>query len=158
MKLNDTHLLKACRPFDFINPPFDPISFANDLVRFMYDANGLGVAANQIGVPYRAFAMRGSPQNFVVFNPRIVWSSDDEILLDEGCLSYPGLTVRVKRPASIRARFNTPNGDVETRQFNGISARVFQHEMEHLDGRRFYDAASRYHRDSALRRWRRDRG
>ena len=65
-------LTTPCEEFDFSNPPFEPIEFAKKLVKFMYDNNGIGLAANQVGVPYRVFAMRGEPENFVCYNPRIV--------------------------------------------------------------------------------------
>ena len=154
MKLDDTYLLKECEEFDFKNPPFDPIEFAQDLVKFMYEHNALGIAANQVGTPYRIFAMRGHPENFVCFNPKIVQPSEKTVVLEEGCLSYSGLLVKIKRPEFVRVRFTTPNGDTITRQFVGMSARVFQHEYEHLDGVRFYDNANRFHRERAMREWR----
>lgn len=152
MELNDKHLLEECQEFDFINPPFDPTEFAQELVNFMLEKNALGVAANQIGVPYRIFAMRGAPENFVCFNPRVVASSEEEVVLEEGCLSYPNLLVKVKRPQHVRVRFAGPNGETFTQQFTGLSARVFQHEYEHLEGKRFFDNANKYHRDQAFRR------
>jgi peptide deformylase len=153
MKLDDRYLLEECEEFDFKDPPFGPIQFAQTLVKFMYDSNGLGVAANQVGVPYRIFSMRGVPENFVCYNPKIISTSKDQIVLEEGCLSYPGLIVKVKRPSVIRVRFSTPNGDVLTKQFIGMSARVFQHEYDHLDGIRFFDRANKFHRDQAMRKW-----
>lgn len=153
MKLDDRYLLKECEEFDFKDPPFDPIEYAQNLVKFMYDNNALGVAANQVGNPYRIFAMRGHPENFVCFNPKIVQPSEAEVLLEEGCLSYPGLIIKLKRPQHVRVRFTTPNGDTITRQFTGMSARVFQHEYEHLDGIVFHTKANKFHRDQALRKW-----
>jgi peptide deformylase len=119
----------------------------------MYENNGLGLAANQVGTPYRIFAMRAAPENFVCFNPKIVQQSEQTVTLEEGCLTYPGLIVKIKRPEFIRVRFQTPNGDTLTKQFIGMSARVFQHEIDHLDGIRFYDKANKFHRDQALRKW-----
>lgn len=153
MILDDRYLLEECEEFDFKDPPFDPIDFAQNLVKFMYENNGLGVAANQVGVPYRIFAMRGMPENFVCYNPKIINHSKDQVVLEEGCLSYPGLVVKVKRPSVIRVRFSTPNGDTITKQFIGMSARVFQHEYDHLNGVRFYDKANKFHRDQAMRKW-----
>ena len=69
MKLDNKYLNEICEEFDFTDPPFDPVDFAQNLVKFMYENNGLGVAANQVGNPYRIFAMRGSPEIFVCFNP-----------------------------------------------------------------------------------------
>jgi peptide deformylase len=148
----DRVLTTPCEEFDFRNPPFDPIEFAVELVKFMRDNNGLGLAANQVGVPYRIFAMRASPENFCCFNPRIVMASEETILLEEACLSFPKLLVKVKRPQHVKVRFDTPNGDTLTKQFTGMSARVFQHERDHLDGILFYNLATRYHRDQGFRR------
>jgi len=150
---DDPTLVKVCEEFDFIHPPFEPIEFAKELVKFMYDSNGIGLAANQVGVPYRIFAMRGEPENFVCYNPRIVHRSEQEVILEEGCLTYPGLLVKIKRPQHIRVRFRTPNGETLTKQFTGMSARIFQHELDHLDGIVFYNKANRFHRDQAMRKW-----
>jgi peptide deformylase len=153
MEFSDTYLNKKCEDFDFKNHPFEPIQFAKELMAFMYEKNGLGLAANQVGIPYRIFAMRGAPENFVCFNPKIVTHSKDDIVLEEGCLSYPGLLVKIKRPSMVRVRFTTPNADTITRQFIGLSARVFQHEYDHLDGIKFYDRANKFHRDQAFKKW-----
>ena len=153
MELDDRYLLETCEEFDFANPPFDPIQFSQNLVKFMYEQNALGLAANQVGNPYRIFAMRGQPENFVCFNPKIIQASEQEVLLEEGCLSYPKLIVKLKRPQHVRVRFQTPNGETLTKQFTGMTARVFQHEMDHLMGVRFFDLANKYHRDKALKKW-----
>ena len=155
VKHNDPILLTQCLPFNFQEPPFDPIEFSHELVKNMYDWNGLGLAANQVGVPYRVFAMRGSPENFVCFNPRIVQPSAENIILEEGCLSFPGLIVKVKRPKHIRVRFQTPNGDTKTETFIGMTARVFQHELDHLDGRLYFNRANKYHKEIAMKKWKR---
>lgn len=147
-------LRTKCSDFDFANPPFDPIEFAKELVKFMYDKGGIGLAANQVGVPYRIFAMRGSPENFVCFNPKIVMPSEQQITLEEGCLTYPGLFIKIKRPQHVRVRFQTPNSDTKTETFTGMSARVFQHEYDHIEGNIFYNRANRYHREQALKKWR----
>ena len=154
VKSNDPVLLTPCKDFDFQDPPFDPVEFSHELIKFMYENNGIGLAANQVGVPYRVFAMRASPENFVCFNPKIVQPSEKTVVLEEGCLSYSGLLVKIKRPEFVRVRFTTPNGDTITKQFVGMSARVFQHEYEHLDGVRFYDNANKFHREQAMRKWR----
>ena len=117
----------------------------------MYDRNGIGLAAPQVGFPYRIFAMRGQPENFVCYNPKIVTYSEQQVVLEEGCLSFPGLLVKIKRPQHIRVRFQTPNGDTLTKQFTGVSARVFQHETDHCDGILFYNRANRYYRDKAFK-------
>lgn len=145
-------LTQPTKRFDFLAPPFEPVQFAQDLIKFMYDNNGIGLAANQVGVPYSIFAMRGTPENFVCFNPTIVWYSDAIVDLEEGCLTFPGLFVKIKRPQHIRVRFNTPNGDVETRKFTGLTARIFQHEYEHLQGKLYTDNVSKLKLDMAVKK------
>jgi len=152
---NDPILVTKMENFSFSNPPVDPYELARDLVQFMYDNNGIGLAANQVGLPYRVFAMRGHPQNFVCFNPRIVQPSAQQIILEEGCLTYPGLLVKIKRPQHVRVRFTMPNGEVRTDTFIGMTARIFQHELDHLDGVKFFDRANRYHREKSLKSWKR---
>ena len=152
---NDPILTTSCHPFDFANPPFDIVEFSHEFVKFMYDNSGIGLAANQVGIPYRVFAMRAAPENFVCINPRVVRPSEQEIVLEESSLTHPGLVVKVKRPQHVRVRFAIPNGDVRTETFTGISARIFQHELDHLNGIKFFDRANRYHRDQAMKKWER---
>jgi peptide deformylase len=77
------------------------------------------------------------------------------VSLEEGCLTYPGLIVKIKRPQHVRVRFTKPNGETITKLFTGMTARIFQHELDHLDGIIFYNKANRVHRDKALEKWRR---
>jgi peptide deformylase len=155
LKHTDPALKKKSVPFDFTSPPFDPIEFSQQLVKFMYDNNAMCVSAPQVGYPYRILAMRGSPQNFVCFNPRVVMASDQEIRLEEISLTYPGLEVKIKRPQHCKVRFATPNGEIRTETYTGITARVFQHSMDFLDGEVFYQKANPIHREQALRKWKR---
>lgn len=151
----DKKLKETAETFDFKNPPFDPIDFSQDLVKFMYEKNGICLTGPQIDVPYRIFAMRGSPQNFVCFNPRIVTPGNEQIKLDEVSLTYPGLSIKVQRPQHCRVRFAMPNGEIRTETYTGLTARVFQHCMDFLNGKLFYANASPFHRDQALKKWKR---
>ena len=118
--------------FDFQNPPVDPEELGKDLLAHMRYFGGIGLSANQLGMPYRVFVMEGSP-GFICFNPRISAFAGDEVQLDEGCLSYPGLYIKKKRPQLIRVRFFSPTGEPIVKRFSGITARIFMHEMEHMD-------------------------
>jgi peptide deformylase len=148
---SDNEILNSEVPdFDFEEPPIDPIELTYSLVHTMVTNKGIGLAANQLGLPYRVFAMQAQP--FIVcFNPRIVDMSVNQILLEEGCLTFPNLIVKIKRPESIRVRFAQPNGEIKTEMFTGLSARIFQHELDHLNGIVFVDRATRYHKEQALR-------
>lgn len=144
-------LVTPTNEFDFSNPPSDPHELARSMLQTMYDSNGVGLSANQVGLPYRVFVMRGDEYSFACFNPKIVSMSDQTTVLEEGCLSFPGLVVKVPRANTVRLRFQTPSGSVDTKKFDGLSARVIQHEMDHLDGLLFYNKAHRYHREKALK-------
>lgn len=140
-------------PFDFKNPPCDPIQLAKDLAETMIDKKGIGLSANQVGLRHRVFALMSNPI-FVCFNPRVIdttQSAENNLLLDEGCLSFPNLFVKIKRPRMIKVRFTQPNGEVRTEKFDGITARCFLHELDHLNGIVYTDLASRFHLDRALR-------
>ena len=145
----DHSLLRAkLAPFDFTNSPTDPIQLAKDLTETMLSNNGIGISANQCGLPYRVFAMKSNPV-FVCYNPKIVDISQEALYLEEGCLTYPNYYVKIKRPKKIKVRFTMPNGQVETRIFDGMTARIFQHELDHLDGVLFMSRATLYHRQQA---------
>jgi peptide deformylase len=144
----DQLIYEAIDKFDFQNPPVDPIVLADDLAQTMLANNGIGLAANQCGLPYRVFAIRGE-QVIVCFNPIIVDSSKEQVYLEEGCLSFPNLFIKVKRPANIKVRYTEPNGNVVTQVFKGLTSRIFQHELDHLDGVTYQQRASTLNLDKA---------
>lgn len=148
----DPILRTPTEPFDFSNPPMDPLDLVSDLAEAMLASGGIGIAANQCGIPYSVFVIYGT-ELIPCFNPRIVDASEEMITLEEGCLSYPGLAVKVKRPKKIKVRYQEPNGETVTRVFDGITARVFQHELSHLRGVCHLDEASYIHKQQALTRW-----
>lgn len=127
------------------------IDLATSMVKLMYDHNALGLAAPQVGLEHRVFVMRGSPENFVCFNPRVVMSSEEQIYLEEGCLSFPNLLIKIKRPKMVRVRFAGPDGKIYTKVFTGMTARCFQHENDHLEGIVMSSRANRIHLEKAKR-------
>lgn len=142
-------ILKEEMPrFDFSDPQYDPVELSNTLIKVLQEHNALGVSANQLGLRCRVFALR-SQEPLVIFNPTIV-NTEGEIVLPEGCLSYPGAYVRVKRPEFVRARIQDPTGKMDTVHFGGITARAFLHELDHLDGVDFLQRVSDYHRNKAM--------
>lgn len=153
VKSDDPILRQKCVEYDFSDNILDPIEFAKDLVKKLYEMNGIGLAAPQVGHAIRVFAIRGSPENFVCFNPKIVNKSEQASYIVEGCLTFPGLAVKIKRSDEIRIRFTTPNGDTRTETFRGLTAHAIQHEIDHLDGVLFFNRATRYHRDQAFKNW-----
>ena len=155
--VSSTHsiLKEKTIPFDFENPPMSAIDFAEEMRYNMITHRGLGLAAPQIGYNYSVFAV-GNPDVkesiLVFFNPRIVHYSDDLVLMDEGCLSFPGITFKIKRPSDIRMRFTGATGITETMRFNGMTARVVQHEYDHLHGITFDTKVNKFHLEKAKRR------
>lgn len=138
-------------PFDFSNPPTNPHELVQSMLQTMVESNGVGLSANQVGLPYRVFVMRGHEHHFAFFNPKIVSMSDNTTTMEEGCLSFPCLIVKVPRANTVRVRFQTQSGGTDTKTFDGLSARVIQHEVDHLDGLLFFNKAHRYHREKALK-------
>jgi peptide deformylase len=142
-------ILREVMPaFDFKDPVVDPVELYNDLAETMRENEGMGLSANQIGVRVRAFVMRAE-EIIGVFNPRVVDVSTETVTLEEGCLSYPNLFVKIKRPKSIKVRFTTPDGETSTKTFTGMTARVFLHELDHLDGIAHTSRANSYHLEQA---------
>ena len=132
---------------------FTRTKIAEDLFVAMKQFGGIGLSANQVGLPYRMFVTEGDP-GFACFNPRITAHAGDEVLLEEGCLSYPGLYIKKKRPQIIRVRFFSPTGQPVVKRFSGMTSRIFQHEYEHLEGGNFLEGVSRLALDNARRKQR----
>lgn len=144
--LDDAPILsRETEYFDFDNPPMDATELFENLKETMIEHKGFGLAAPQCGLPYSAFVI-GDPSTpdsiFSVFNPKIVHSEGTSDM-EEGCLSFSGLFIKIKRPSAIRARFSGHDGYVDTTDFTGYTARAFQHEYDHLKGITFTTRASK---------------
>jgi peptide deformylase len=119
----------------------------------MNDALGIGLAAPQLGVSQRLLVYRVGPDAPVVAlaNPEIEWRSEEADILEEGCLSLPGVQLDIERPIHVRVRARDEQGAVRTVEASGLEARVIQHEMDHLDGVLILDRGSREQRKAAMR-------
>ena len=107
------------------------------LIDNMIHHNGIGISANQIGIWERAFAMVRDLENnevMVCFNPRIVKSYSEEVEMEEGCLSYPELFLKVKRPDKIIVKYEDEDKKTHKLKLQGLASRVFQHEYDHMEG------------------------
>lgn len=135
--------------FRFDNPPMNPIELANNLIETMVHNKGIGLSANQCGLPYRCFVLH-SEQPFVAFNPTIADSTTETVLLFEGCVTRPNLFLKVNRPKSIRVRFQNALGEWKTEKFTGMTARAFLHELDHLEGNDYTKRAHSVHLARAL--------
>lgn len=118
-----------------------------EMFRLMYDADGIGLAANQVDLPYRVFVVnlgseRGQDEEMVFINPVISRPKAPVEEEEEGCLSLPGVFAPVRRPSSIHlTAFNLAGEEIRS-EFQGLLARVIQHEADHLDGVMFIDRLS----------------
>jgi peptide deformylase len=119
----------------------------------MNDSIGIGLAAPQVGVSHRLLVYRVEPDSPVqaLVNPEIEWSSRDKDIMEEGCLSLPGVHVEVERPVFVRVRAQDAEGDPILVEASGLEARVIQHEVDHLDGVLILDRTSRDQRKDAIR-------
>ena len=112
-----------------------------DMWETMYFANGVGLAAPQVGVPVKLIVLDWESNKYVLINPEIVEGEGEE-RCDEGCLSFPGIFEAVTRPNRIRVRYRDENGDAHDEVIEGFLARVFAHEIDHLHARLLIDHLS----------------
>ena len=131
--------------------------FMTDMVETMYAENGIGLAAIQVGVPKRVIVMDiarqddpPAPRYFV--NPEILWASEEIVPYEEGCLSVPEIYDEVERPAQVKIRYQTYNGETVEEDAEGLFAVCIQHEMDHLEGVLFIDHLSRLKREQAIKK------
>ena len=107
------------------------------LIDNMIHHEGIGISANQIGIWERAFAMVRDLENnevIVCFNPRIIKSYSEEVEMEEGCLSYPELFLKIKRPDKIIVKYEDEDKKTHKIKLQGLASRVFQHEYDHMEG------------------------
>jgi peptide deformylase len=122
-----------------------------DMIETMYADRGMGLAANQVGVNKRIFVMDDSPDGKnpkCYINPEII-EQHGETELEEGCLSFPGVYLKIKRAAFVTIRALNEKGEVFTQSAEGYSARCFLHEIDHLNGITFFDHLSALKRQMA---------
>ena len=105
----------------------------------MKDHHGLGLSATQCGVFERVFVIGFKDFAITCINPKIIKASEKLAKDDEGCLSFPGLMFKINRPESIDVEFTTENGEVKQMNLTGVTARCFQHELDHLNGIKFIE-------------------
>ena len=133
-------------------------SLLRDLWETMYHAEGIGLAAPQIGVSRRAIVIdlrsEENPEARVaLINPRVVWSSAETEKATEGCLSIPGLEEVVHRSVAVRVEAVDPDGDPIELEADELFARALQHEIDHLDGVLFVDRVSALKRRMLIKKW-----
>lgn len=131
------------------------------MLQTMYDAPGIGLAANQVGLLNRVLVMdlssrksedKQEPTPIFMVNPEIIWESEDISVMEEGCLSIPGQYAEVERPAEVRVKYLDYNGKEAELSAEGLLSHCVQHEIDHLNGVLFVDYLSSLKRNMILRK------
>ena len=115
----------------------DRQELSETLKESMVHHNGIGLSANQIGIWERAFVMiRDMEYNEIItcFNPKILKESRKKVTMEEGCLSYPDLYLKIERSESVVIKYEDENKNIHKMKLDGLAARVFQHEYDHMEG------------------------
>ena len=154
LKYGDGLLHQTARVVEAITSDIDRL--VDDMIETMYAAPGVGLAAPQVGVPLRVFVVdisvgRDPDGLLVVINPELVERSGVQ-LEEEGCLSVPGFNATVMRPMRLVVKGLDRHGEEQQHEANGLLARAFQHEMDHLDGALFVDRLRGIKRDLIVRK------
>ena len=138
----------------FDPPQADPKLMYDIMLENMVYHYGLGLSANQIGMPVKVFAMRTdeSDNAIVCFNPEIVEESKEMVTMEEGCLSYPLLFLKKRRPENLIVKYQNLDGEFIDSKFEGLAARIFHHEMDHMKGNTFLDGVSKILLQSARKK------
>ena len=129
----------------------------DDMAESMYAAEGIGLAAVQIGVPKRVIVIdldqkEGKQNPRAYINPKILWASEEMAVFEEGCLSVPEIWDDVERPARIKAEYLDRDGNKQVLEADGLLATCLQHEMDHLNGVLFIDHLSRLKRAMVIKK------
>lgn len=143
---NDPSLFTQKQQFPF--GQIDSYAIQNKLIATMIFSGQISINAGQVGLPYHVFVIQSNP-NLVFFNAKISYFSDDLVSLDETCANIPGFKTKIKRPSEIRVRYQTASGESESKTFKGLTSRLIQHNIDFLEGRKFYQSASLYSREKA---------
>ena len=129
-----------------------------DMFETMYEAPGIGLAAIQIGIPSRVIVMdlskreaEAEPRVFI--NPEITWSSEEQSLYEEGCLSIPDVHEDVERPARVKIRYLDLEGKPHEEDAEGLFATCIQHEVDHVNGVLFVDHISKLKRERIIKKF-----
>jgi len=144
-------LLQTSTPWtdaDAIQGYDDKEKFESDMVKLMLDERGMGLAANQIGITKRFFAIGHDSfdtfqKHAIIWNPQVINSSEEKVIDIEGCLSFKNVFVKVERPKVIEVQYETTQGKTRFAKLDGMESKCFQHELDHLDGITFNKRVSK---------------
>ena len=150
---DDERLRKPPKEWDFSTEPEQAQHLAQILLATSDHLHGAGLSANQIGIDAKVFAITlVDTEKYVAFNPTIEEESEDKMVLEEGCLSRPGLWLKVSRPRAVKVKYYNVAGEEVRAELDGFHSRVFQHEYDHMLGIDFTQRVSKLKLDMALRK------
>jgi peptide deformylase len=126
----------------------DREKFENDMIKLMIAERGMGLAANQIGITKRFFAIGHDSfdtfkKSAIIWNPQVINFSEEKVIDVEGCLSFKDVFVKVERPKIIEVQYETTQGKTRFAKLDGMESKCFQHELDHLDGITFNKRVSK---------------
>ncbi len=151
----DPRLKERAKPVEFVDDEVRRLM--DDMLETMYHANGIGLAAPQVGVLKRVIVVdcaRGDedPQPMALANPEVIWESDDIEPREEGCLSLPEHYAEVRRPVSVKVRYLDQENEIREVEADELLAVCIQHEIDHLDGVLFVDHIGSVKRGMIIRK------
>ena len=150
---NDPRVNNAIAPFVDDMLKDEDIKDRQELSDAMFEAmtkyGGIGLSANQVGLPFNMFVIGGHPSiekglKMTCFNPMIVSASDETVRMKEGCLTFPFIFLDIERPRKVVAKYTDENGDLQEAHLDGMMSRIFQHEYDHMLGRNFTEKVSKF--------------
>lgn len=153
VKPDDIAMIKPPELYDFDKDGDSAEQVANVLFDKMIELGGIGLSANQLGLDLAVFVMGTDYGRMNVFNPEIIDYGKEQISFKEGCLSYPGIFMDVKRPKQVRVRYQTKDGELVMQDLDGLTSRVFQHEFDHMQGLDFTHHVSKLKFEMANKRF-----
>ena len=130
----------------------DASMLTNIMLDRMTEMGGVALTAPQVGLDMCMFVMGIDQARIEVFNPTIVSYSKEEILMNEGSLSFPGILVIVKRPTTVTVEYYNKKGELQQNEFQGLTARIFQHAFDHLQGTSIKEKVSKLKWEMATKR------
>jgi len=144
-------LLQTSTPWtanDRIEGYDDIEQFETDMVKLMLDERGMGLAANQIGITKRFFAIGHESfdtfqKHAIIWNPQVINASEEKVIDVEGCLSFKDIFVKVERPKTVEVQYETTQGQTRFAKLHGMESKCFQHELDHLEGITFNKRVSK---------------
>ena len=158
---SDPRVQTAIAPFDDAMLKDEGFKDRKELTDKMYELmkkyGGIGLSANQIGLPFNMFVIGDHPNlengmKLTCFNPMIISKSEEEVVMEEGCLTFPFLFLKITRPRKVVVKYTDENNELKEGQLDGMMSRVFQHEYEHMLGRTFTEHASKLKLDRAYKK------